>query len=241
VSLRQTQSSVDLGGSRARRPERIDRSPVRAVLWDNDGLLVDTERLFFQATCETFAAFGVSLSRDVYVDYTMRNGRSLFELLAERGSGEAEIRRTRARRNDRYSELLRAGVRVMPGVREALESLRGRLPMAVVTASSREHFELIHSELGLLRYFDFVVADGDYERHKPQPDPYLAAARRLALDPSECIAVEDSERGLRAAVSAGMRCLVVPSGFSAGGDFSGAHRVLDSASEIPSALASEGR
>jgi HAD superfamily hydrolase (TIGR01509 family) len=125
----------------------------------------------------------------------------------------------------------------MPGVRETLASLQGQLPMAVVTASGREHFELIHAGLGLLRHFEFVLADGDYARHKPEPDPYLAAARRLGLDPSDCIAVEDSERGLRAAVAAGMRCLVVPSGFSAGGDFSAADRVLDSASDIPNVLA----
>ena len=161
----------------------------------------------------------------------------LFVLMAGGGVGEEVIRRIRSRRDDRYTQLLREGVEVMPGVRETLASLQGQLPMAIVTASGREHFELIHAGLGLLRHFEFVLAAGDYARHKPEPDPYLAAARRLGLDPSDCIAVEDSERGLRAAVAAGMRCLVVPSGFSAGGDFSAADRVLDSASDIPNVLA----
>jgi HAD superfamily hydrolase (TIGR01509 family) len=206
-------------------------------LWDNDGVLVDTERLFFRATSEIFGGFGIEVTRELYVDYAMRHGRSLFELMSARGAGEEEIRRIRSRRDDRYTQLLREGVDVMPGVRETLASLEGQLPMAIVTASGREHFELIHAGLGLLRHFEFVLADGDYARHKPEPDPYLAAARRLGLDPSDCIAVEDSERGLRAAVAAGMRCLVVPNGFSAGGDFSAADRVLDSASDIPNALA----
>ncbi len=212
---------------------------ARALFWDNDGVLVDTEHLFFRATSEIFEGSGIEITRELYVDYAMRHGRSLFELVAARGAGEEEIRRIRLRRDDRYTQLLREGVKVMPGVRETLASLQGQLPMAVVTASGREHFELIHAGLGLLSYFEFVLADGDYARHKPEPDPYLAAARRLGLDPSDCIAVEDSERGLRAAVAAGMRCLVVPSGFSAGGDFSAADRVLDSASDIPNALVRE--
>jgi HAD superfamily hydrolase (TIGR01509 family) len=215
------------------------RPRPRSLLWDNDGVLVDTEHLFFRATCETLEGYGVTVTRELYVDYTMRHGRSLFELVARRGVGDDEIRNIRARRDDRYTQLLREGVQVLPGVREALASLAGRLPMAVVTASGREHFELIHEPLGLLRHFDFVLTDGDYARHKPEPDPYLTAARRLGLDPAECIAVEDSERGLRAAVAAGMRCWVVPSGLSEGGDFSDADRVLESASEIPNALARE--
>lgn len=218
--------------TRTRKPAR-----ARALLWDNDGVLVDTEHLFFRATSEIFGGSGIEVTRELYVDYAMRHGRSLFELMAARGVGEEEIRRIRSRRDDRYTQLLREGVEVMPGVRETLASLQGQLPMAIVTASGREHFELIHAGLGLLRHFEFVLADGDYARHKPEPDPYLAAARRLGLDPSDCIAVEDSERGLRAAVAAGMRCLVVPSGFSAGGDFSAADRVLDSASDIPNVLA----
>jgi HAD superfamily hydrolase (TIGR01509 family) len=210
---------------------------ARALLWDNDGVLVDTEPLFFRATCEVLASYGVALSEDVYVDFALRHGRSLFELIAERGVGREEILRTRAVRDARYMELLGEGVCVLDGVRESLAALSGRIPMAIVTASGREHFEKIHEPLGLLDYFDFVLAEGDYAHHKPHPEPYLAAAERLDLDPAECLVVEDSERGLQAAVAAGMRCLVIPSGFSRGGNFASAHRVLASAREVPAVLA----
>lgn len=142
----------------------------------------------------------------------------------------------RESRNARYVQLLDAGVPVLAGVREALRALSGRLPMAIVTASGRAHFDAIHRPLGLLAHFDFVLADGDYERGKPHPDPYLAAARRAGAEPGECVVVEDSERGLRSAVAAGMRCLVVPSGLSRGSDFGAAHRVLASAHEVPSVV-----
>lgn len=208
----------------------------RALLWDNDGVLVDTEPLFFRATREVLAPYGVDLREDVYVDFVLRHGRSLFDLIAERGVGREEIVRSRAVRDARYMDLLREGVSVLEGVRESLAALAGRIPMAIVTSSGREHFERLHEPLGLLDYFDFVLADGDYAHPKPHPEPYLAAAERLELDPAECLVVEDSERGLRAAVAAGMRCLVIPSGFSRGGNFASAHRVLASAREVPAVL-----
>ena len=217
---------------------RASGDAPRAVFWDNDGVLVDTEPLFLRATREHLAPFGLEVSEDLYVDYSMRQGRSLFELLPERS--DDEVRRIRAERDARYLELLREGVRVLEGVREALAHLAGRLPMAIVTASGREHFEEIHRPLGLLPHFDFVLASGDYGRHKPHPDGYLAAAERLSLDPRECVAVEDSERGMQAAVAAGMRCIVIPSGLSRGGDFGPAHQVLESAHDLPAALSRMG-
>jgi HAD superfamily hydrolase (TIGR01509 family) len=186
------------------------------------------------------ARHGVALTEELYVEYVMRDGRSLFELIAERVGSEEGVRRIRATRDARYAELISEGVRVLDGVSEALEALYGRLPMAIVTGSGREHFELIHRPLGLLRHFEFSLADGDYPRHKPDPAPYLLAAERLGLAPEDCIAIEDSERGLAAAVAAGMRCFVIPRPFSRDGNFVRARRVLSHAGEVPSALTLEG-
>jgi HAD superfamily hydrolase (TIGR01509 family) len=214
-----------------------NRAP-RALLWDNDGVLVDTEVLFLQATREILIGYDVELTEEVYVDYALRRGLSLFDLIAD-GRTDEEIAGIRATRNTRYSELIGQGVTVLEGVREALAALYGTLPMAIVTSSGRSHFEEIHRPLGLLGHFEFSLADGDYPRHKPEPDPYLLAAERLGLEPEDCIAIEDSERGLSAAVAAGMRCLVVPTALSRGGNFDAAHRVLRHAGEVPSAVASE--
>ncbi len=211
------------------------KSP-RAILWDNDGVLVDTEPVFYEVTGEALAEFGVTLTEELYVDFSLRRGHSLFELAAERGVGPDEIAWSKEKRNARYLERLRAGVPLLEGVRESVEALSGQLPMAVVTSSFREHFDVIHRPLGLLEHFEFVLADGDYPRHKPNPDPYLAAAARLGLEPAECLVVEDSERGLQAAVSAGMRCVVVPRGFTVGGDFARAHRVLETVAHLPKVL-----
>jgi HAD superfamily hydrolase (TIGR01509 family) len=150
--------------------------------------------------------------------------------------GDAEIARLREQRNEIYGRLLSQGPRVIPGIVETLDALRGRYVMGVVTSSRKDHFDLIHEHTGLLQYFDFVLTASDYPRVKPYPDPYLAAVERSGVGANACIAIEDSERGLEAATLAGVRCMVVPTALTRGGRFAKAQRVLASVSEIPAAL-----
>lgn len=202
---------------------------IRAVLWDNDGVLVDTEGLYFRATREILATVDVELTRDLFVQLSLKEGRSVFDLAARRGLGSPEIERLRSRRNERYAELLRDGAPLLDGVEEALHSLHGRVSMGIVTSSRRDHFDLIHRESGLLGYFDFFLTREDYERSKPDPDPYRTAMARRRLRGEECVVVEDSERGLLSARRAGIRCIVIPHALTAGGSFEGAHAVVPGA------------
>ena len=206
--------------------------PFDAIFFDNDGVLVDTEPLFLEATQEILASVGVVLRDEDYHEISMRQGRSVFSLARERGLSDDEIRRLRAIRDLRYSELIDAGVHVFDGVRETLEGLFGVCPMAIVTSSGRDHFERIHRQTGLTRFFDFVLAEGDYSDFKPHPAPYLAAAARLAVEPARCLVIEDTERGSRSAVAAGMSCVVIPNALSGSGDFDQAWRTLSSMAEL---------
>jgi HAD superfamily hydrolase (TIGR01509 family) len=205
---------------------------VQALLWDNDGVLVDTEPLYFRATQEILSVAGVELAEDLYIEMSLRRGESLFRLVEEKGVGPAEVERLRDARNLRYLELLSGEVQVLDGVVDCLEALRGRIPMAVVTSSLRESFESIHSRTGLLDYFEFALVSGDYTRHKPHPEPYLAAAERLGVAPQDCVVVEDTERGLESATRAGMRCWVIPNRLTRGFRFASADAVLNSARDI---------
>lgn len=210
---------------------RIDR--YDAIFFDNDGVLVDTEPLFFQATREILETVGVDLSVDLYHDWTMRQGRTVFELVSAKGVSDAEILELRRVRSARYNELIRAGVRVLDGVHATMDALHGVRPKAIVTSSSRDHFDEIHVQTGLVPHFDFVLADGDYERHKPHPDPYRVAATRMDVDPARCLVIEDTERGLVSATDAGMECLAIPNALTAGADFSRAVAKLDSMASLP--------
>jgi HAD superfamily hydrolase (TIGR01509 family) len=198
---------------------------LKAVFLDNDGVLADTEALYYRATRETFARQGIVLDAETYRALFLRQGRGAWFLLAERGCPAAEIERLRQERNAAYAGLLRSEDVLIPGVGEALRRLARRLELGVVTSSRRDHFELIHQRTGLRPFFRFTLAGEDYERAKPDPEPYLKAIALSGRAATECLAVEDSERGLAAAAAAGLRCVAVPRGLSEGGDFSAAWRV----------------
>ncbi len=206
---------------------------IKAVFWDNDGVLVDTEKLYYQATRELLLTTGVELTEALFRRISLVEGRSSFILAAERGVRPEEIDRLHGLRNQRYTELLTGGVRIMEGVEEALRQLRGGVVQGVVTSSRKEHFDVMHRSTGLLAHFDFILTREDFTLSKPDPEPYRKAMARCGLTPQECLVVEDSPRGLESAVAAGIRCLVVPNALTRGHAFAGAWRVLETCREVP--------
>lgn len=213
---------------------------IKALFWDNDGVLVDTERLYFQATREVLGAAGIDLTPALYLEWFLVQGCGAWHLAEERGVPPEAVDAMRRARNERYNELLRREDLAIPGVREVLETLRGRFTQGIVTSSEREPFGIIHARTGLLPYFDFVLAHGDYPRSKPFPDPYLAAVERCGFPKEQCLVIEDTERGLAAATAAGLRCVVVPGDLTRGCAFVGAWRVLGSLAELPALLQTAG-
>lgn len=209
---------------------------IRAVFWDNDGVLVDTERLYFQATRELLLQAGVTLTEELFRRISLTEGRSAFDLAKANGVPQERIDRLHEERNRRYTELLNRGVRILEGVEETLASLRGTVTMAIVTSSRRVHFDAIHAGTGLIPYFDFILAREDYTQSKPDPEPYLTALKISGCSPEEALVIEDSPRGLAAAVAAGIRCLVVPNDLTKGSPFTGAWRILSQCREIPAEI-----
>lgn len=205
---------------------------VEAILWDNDGVLVDTECLFFESNRRTLARIDIELSLEQFLQLSMREGRSALDLARAIGLGKEEVANLKRERDLLYSELLRKQLRVLPAVPETLHALHGRMRMAVVTSSQRQHFDLMHAGIGLSRYFEFVLTREDYTQTKPSPEPYLLALKRLGIEPERCVAIEDSERGLAAARAAGLRCLVVPNDITRNCSFAGATALLPGVTAI---------
>jgi HAD superfamily hydrolase (TIGR01509 family) len=208
----------------------------RAILWDNDGVLVDTERCYFEACRETLAQVEVELTEALYFDHWLASARGVAHLAAARGIGEARIAELQRDRDAAYERQLERQSWAIDGVREILQSLRPHFTMGIVTSSSRNHFEVIHRRTGFLELFDFALTAEDYARCKPDPEPYLAGIARTGLGVDECLAIEDAPRGLASAIAAGLDCWIVPTPLTAGADFSGAARILGSAAEITSLL-----
>ena len=197
-----------------------------AILFDNDGVLVDTEALYFRANREALATVGVELDEATYVEYFLREGLGAWHLAEARGIDQAGIAELRAARDRRYFELVDESEIVIPGVAELLPRLAARFRMAIVTSSEPGPFARTHARTGLLPHFELVLTRVDYTNAKPDPEPYLCAVSRLGLAPPRCLVIEDSERGLRAAKAAGLSCWVVPSGLTASGNFATADAVL---------------
>jgi len=207
----------------------------RYILWDHDGVLVDTEPLYFDATRRAIRGLGVDLQHAAYLA-DMARGRSAWARLEEQGVHPETIGRHREERDRLYQSLLQSTDIAIPGVEDVLQQLSSDYALAIVTTAKRTDFELIHRQRNIVGHMDFVLANGDYARSKPAPDPYLAALQRFTAAPQEAVVVEDSERGLRAAVAAGIDCVIVANDFVRGQDFSGAAAHIDTLAELPALL-----
>jgi len=207
-----------------------------AILWDHDGVLVDTEGLYFRATREMLATVGVDLTESLYRALFLVEGRGAWHLAEERGVPAAEIAALKQRRGERYTELLLASDVMIDGALALVQALAPRFRMAIVTSSHRDHFDAIHRRTGLPALFEFVLAREDYGVSKPDPEPYLRAVERLGLAREKCLVIEDSARGLRAAKAAGLTCWVVPSGLTRASSFDEADRRFESLADLGAAL-----
>lgn len=182
----------------------------RAILWDNDGVLVDTEKVFFEANRRVLAALGVEANWADFEEVSLRRGDSLLSMA---GLGGEELDALFARRDALYSQLLNTEEIAIAGMDALLGRLESRFRMGIVTSSQRSHFEIIHARSGLLRHFEFTVVRDEYRLSKPHPDSYLAGIEKAGLPPQRCLAVEDSPRGVAAAREAGLEVvLFVPGG-----------------------------
>ena len=209
---------------------------IKAIFWDNDGVLVDTEALYFQATQSVLAENSIQMTRDQFIQISLKEGRSAFILASEQGMSPEAVAQLLEERNRRYSDLLRNGALLMDGVADTLSRLRDKVRMGIVTSSRQEHFDIIHANTGILPYFDFVLTRKDYKRSKPNPDSFLTAMKHCELAREECLIVEDSERGLAAANAAGIHCIIVPNELTRNNDFTGAWRVVDDIREVAGAV-----
>lgn len=204
----------------------------KAIFWDNDGVLVNTEHLYYEASKQILLSVGINLTMDQYIEYFLKKSKGAWHLAANKGLSEAEINKLKADRNEIYGQLLSKQSNIIDGVKETLEYLNGRYYMGIVTSSKRNHFDIIHQKTGLLPYFNFVIANEDYQKSKPDPEPYQLAIKQSGYKCEECIAIEDSERGLKSAKAAGISCFIIPNGLTTESDFSTADKILSNVREI---------
>ena len=204
---------------------------IRALIFDFDGVILDTEMPAYEAWRENYAAHGHDLPIEVYVecvgsDYARFDPRLHLESL----TGEKiDWDRWDVERESRALEKINALTEPMPGIRELIEAAASAgIPCAVASSSPRSWVEPHLERIGLRRFFRLIRCLDDVSEPKPSPELFLSAAAGLGVQPSEAVVFEDSLHGLTAARAAGMRCVVAPSRLTGHLDFTGAAMVVES-------------
>lgn len=210
---------------------------IQGILWDNDGVLVDTEYLFYLANKELLNSYSLDLSESDYFDWYLKQDLGAWHLFHDIGISNAQIPELKKIRNTIYTQKLNEATQLANhGIELLLQELYQKVPMGVVTSAYKEHFDAIHSKLCLKGYFDFVLTSEDYKNSKPSPEPYLLGLNKLGLDAQDCVIIEDSPRGLQAALAANIRCIVLRNKVTATYNFQGAYKVVDSIGELHDTL-----
>lgn len=205
---------------------------IKAIFWDNDGVLVNTEELYFKANRQILSTIGIKLTKEKFIEFFLIQGRGAWHLAEEKGFSKNEIEILRQKRNELYTDLLHKGNLLIDGVSDVLKLLHGKYKMGLVTSCRRNHLEVIHKNTGLLKYFDFIITSDECKITKPDPAPYLLAVQTSGFKKEECIAIEDSERGLLAAAAAGLKCIVIPTELTKNCKFENAYKMLKGIHEI---------
>ena len=210
---------------------------AKAVLFDFDGLIMDSEWPIYESWLRVFAAEGQMLAAETYVqcigsDFNTWSPEKYLEELTGKEFDWPVINTNR--QVEIETDLV--GAQPLPGVRELMEKLTSgndkSIKIAVVSSSSHRWVDTWLEKLDLSSYADEVVCRGDAPRIKPAPDLYLEAVRRFSLKPEECLVLEDSLNGVRSGIAAGCPTIVVPSRLTSCIDFSEADAVIQSLTEL---------
>jgi HAD superfamily hydrolase (TIGR01509 family) len=201
------------------------------VIFDLDGLLVDSEALQFKAYSQVLSRFGVMVSRAEYIAHWIAAGHGP-EYAVRTYHLPMAAEELRALKDPVYHEIMREEITLMPGAAAALERLHSHFPLAVATNSNHADTTFVLDHLALRRFFQAVVTRDQYAHAKPAPDAFLTAAAQLGRPPQACVVVEDAYRGIVAAHRAGAIAIAVPNAFTCANDFSLAAAVLSSLDEL---------
>lgn len=211
---------------------------MAAVIFDMDGVLIDSEPTHERIEQELFEELGITLTQAEHRRYQGTGSLEMWRSIIEEHALDSEAVSLSKRHRGRFLGYLREGeVPRIPGILELLSDLRSRgIPLAVASSSTGPVVRSVLSYTGVEELFGVVVSGDEVARSKPAPDIFLLAAERLGLAPERCLVVEDSENGVAAAKAAGMACLGFRNPGSGSPALSGADYRVESAEELATVL-----
>lgn len=206
-------------------------SAAAGVIFDLDGVIIDSERLQHRAYNQVLAEFGLQVDKAVYGREWIAAGRGPEYAVRELGLPltPAELRR---RKDPVYHALLRSEITLVPGAEAAITRLAAIFPLAVATNSNAADTGFVLEHFGLRGHFAAVVTREQYSEAKPAPDAFATAAARLGLPPRRCAVIEDATKGMRAAAAAGCACIAFPHDYTVDNEVGSAQAVIRSLDEL---------
>jgi beta-phosphoglucomutase family hydrolase len=186
----------------------LPMNSIRGIIFDCDGTLADTMPLHYEAWLTILNRYGLAMDEDRFYALGGWPTKKVAELLISESGRAIDGARLSHEKESLFEDLLHL-VRPIAPVLEVVREYQGRLPMAVATGAVLEICEQILAQIGIGGVFDTIVSSEDVERHKPAPDIFLEAARRLGVAPGDCRVYEDTNPGIEAARRAGMEYIDV--------------------------------
>jgi beta-phosphoglucomutase len=203
-----------------------------AVIFDMDGVLVDSGPAHLDSWLRLAEEEGLPLSRDQFLESFGRPSREIIRSDFGENLTDADVKRLDDRKEALYRDIVTGNVPAMPGAVDLLNTLRAEnIPLAVGTSGPPENVNLVLEELNLAHHFAAVVTGTDVTRGKPDPQVFLIAAQRLNIPPTRCIVIEDAPAGIQAANHAKMKAIALTSTHQASA-FPTADKIIDNLSQI---------
>ena len=208
------------------------RRSKKAVLWDMDGVIADSNSFHFAAWQETFAKRGINFTKEDFTKLFGTRNDFIIRKVLGKGLPEEDIEPIVQEKEASFRQKAKSNIKPLPGVMKLLNTIKkGNFKLALVSSAPKENIDLISSELKLEEYFNSIVSGREVPQSKPNPQIYLLAAERLGTQPESCIVIEDSPPGVKAAKAAGMRCLAVANTHSKE-ELKGADKVVNSLEDM---------
>ena len=207
---------------------------IKGVLFDMDGVLVDSESYISLAAILMFKEMGVIVSPEDFKPFTGMGENRYIGGVAEKHGIDVNIEKVKARTYQIYEELVKGKLYPLPGSHEFIANcMKKGFKLALATSADRIKMEVNLREIGLSAgTFNSIITGLDVEKKKPSPDIYILAAKSIGLEPNECLVVEDAVSGVKAGKAAGSKCLAVTTSFDAAA-LSEADWICESLLEVP--------
>jgi HAD superfamily hydrolase (TIGR01509 family) len=188
---------------------KLPAGSFRAYLFDCDGTIADSMPIHYVAWTKALAEWNCTFEESLFYAWGGIPIAEIISLLNERQGLSMPVAHVASRKEDLYREQL-PQLKAVPEVVEHIEAQHGRIPLAVVSGSTRDSVTASLTSLKLLNRFDALVCAGDYQKGKPDPEAFLLAAAKLGVAPESCLVFEDTDLGIHAATAAGMASVKIP-------------------------------